>query len=72
MSNGIKSCEPHEDEYVEEGITCTERLISPLIDSRYGCTYQECRVNLFETCLPNKNHEHHRVEHLIPKTKTIY
>ncbi len=61
------SREAREGEYVWEDTTCTQCYMSPLIGSRHGCTYQECDVDVCETCLPKNKHEHPLVQYLVPK-----
>ena len=61
------SREALEGEHVWKYITCTNCYMNPLIGSRHGCMHEECNVNLCETCLQNKKHEHPLAEYLVPK-----
>jgi thiol-disulfide isomerase/thioredoxin len=59
--------EAREDEYIWDGIICHQCYMSPIIDSRHGCTVPKCYVDFCETCLPKTKHEHPLVEYLVPK-----
>lgn len=60
------SREAGEDEYTWKYTTCTQCYMNPLIGSRYSCAYQDCSVNLCETCLSKNQHEHPLFKCLIP------
>ncbi|CAF3481780.1 unnamed protein product [Rotaria sp. Silwood2] len=63
----FRSREPHEGEYVWNGIICHQCYMSPMIGSRYGCLEAKCYVDLCETCLQKTEHEHSLVGYLVPK-----
>jgi thiol-disulfide isomerase/thioredoxin len=41
--------------------------MNPLVGSRHGCTNEQCRINLCQSCVTKKQHEHPLIEYLIPK-----
>ena len=61
--------EPKEDEYVWEDEHCIVCYMSPIVGSRHTCIDVECKINLCETCLLKKQHEHPLVECFIPKRR---
>jgi thiol-disulfide isomerase/thioredoxin len=61
------SREAQEGEYTWENLKCNECFMSPLIGSRYGCTNEDCRINLCQLCLTKNQHEHPLMEYFIPK-----
>jgi thiol-disulfide isomerase/thioredoxin len=60
------SREPAKDEYVWEDADCNECFLSPLLGSRYGCTNDECKIDLCETCFQKTKHEHPLLKFLFP------
>jgi len=60
------SREPQEGEYVWKNAKCSQCFMRPLIGSRHGCTNEECRISLCQSCSTKKEHEHPLIEYLIP------
>ncbi|CAF3933665.1 unnamed protein product [Rotaria sp. Silwood1] len=75
----FRSREPHEGEYVWNGIICHQCYMSPIIGSRYGCLDEKCYVDL----LPKQQYSFEQIFKSVPyllnpnseekiETKTIW
>ncbi|CAF1358547.1 unnamed protein product [Rotaria sp. Silwood1] len=58
---------PNEGEPVWNNIVCTQCHMRPLVGRRYGCSHQECNINLCEACMSKNTHKHPLVEYLFPE-----